>query len=275
MIPIKATIEDLNSLLKFLRPTFGWTDLAKVKANLGSKVADNRKLEAAKYLGFVDREGQNIRITDQGRAYASAQDVDARAITMREQIAKTPLYLGTVSWMYHSNRSEPSKTDVGEHWHKHQAALLQGAQGAALTDGVIFFMRVAEAAGLGKFITAGRNRPETKFRGDRAALEEFAETYLLGGDEETPAPGGSADNDATAQASSDESMEKSHSMDSVEDEEPVAIGVQVADDHGQTRPAVQVKVEIQIAADATAETVAEIFKNLRKYVLNNPDDNLG
>lgn len=41
------------------------------------------------------------------------------------------------------------------------------------------------------------------------------------------------------------------------------------------RPAVQVKVEIQIAADATAETVAEIFKNLRKYVLNNPDNNEG
>jgi hypothetical protein len=40
----------------------------------------------------------------------------------------------------------------------------------------------------------------------------------------------------------------------------------------EASPAVHVNIEIHIAADAKAETVAEIFKNMRKYVLSNPDD---
>jgi hypothetical protein len=36
----------------------------------------------------------------------------------------------------------------------------------------------------------------------------------------------------------------------------------------QASPAIHINLEIHIAADATADTVAEIFKNMRKYVLS-------
>jgi hypothetical protein len=268
MIPIKATIDDLDSLLRFLRPTFGWVDLAKVKANLGSKVTDNRKLEAAKYLGFVERDTQSIRITDQGRAYAGTQTVEDRARIMREQLAEVPLYRETVSWMYHSSRSEPTKTDVGEQWHKHHTNLLQGAQGAALTDGVIFFMRVAEAAGLGKFITAGKNRPETKFRGDRPAIEEFAASYLLA-DEESQLDDSPAANEGAGLAPDEFSTLSSLLVEPNVIGAPAARRVQVGSPvvHVPNSPSVNITLEFHVAADTTAETVAEIFKNLRKYVL--------
>jgi hypothetical protein len=272
MIPIKATIDDLDSLLRFLRPTFGWVDLTKVKATLGSKVTDNRKLEAARYLGFVDRDTQNIRITDQGRAYGSGQNVEARTLIMREQLAKASLYLETISWMYHSNKSEPTKTDVGEQWHKYHTNLLQGAQGAALTDGVIFFMRVAEAAGLGKFITAGKNRPETKFRGDRPAIEEFAQSYLLADSEKSSPDDSPSDGEAAGQNPSELSTVTSQLVEPDMIAAPAAGRVQVGSPnvHAHTSPTVNINLEFHIAADTTAETVAEIFKNLRKYVLS-PD----
>ena len=37
-------------------------------------------------------------------------------------------------------------------------------------------------------------------------------------------------------------------------------------------PGVNINVEIHIAADASATTIQEIFKNMRKYVLGGPDD---
>jgi hypothetical protein len=40
-------------------------------------------------------------------------------------------------------------------------------------------------------------------------------------------------------------------------------------------PGVHINIEIHIAADATSETVEEIFRNMRRYVLNDgtqPDD---
>lgn len=266
MIPIKTTVDDIDKLVAYLRTTFGWVALTKVKSTLDSKTTDNRKLEAAKYIGMVNRDGQNIEITDQGRAYASTQDPNERAAIMAKQLSTVELYSETISWMYHANKSMPTKTDVSEQWHKYHTALLGGAAGAALGDGVLFFMRLSEAAGLGKFITAGKNRPETYFKGDRSAIEAFAATYFSG---ETPAEesetsdaqGVSTPTTPTAPATPKTPLAITPLT------PPTTPQVTV-----QTSPAVHINIEIHIAADATAETVAEIFKNMRKYVLSNPDE---
>jgi hypothetical protein len=262
MIPIKATVEDLDKLLAYLRTSFGWVALAKVKATLDSKTTDNRKLDAAKYIGLINRDGQNIEITDDGRAYASAKDDNEKHAIMAKQLATSELYLETVSWMFHAPKSNPTKTDVGEQWHKHHTDLLGGAAGAALGDGVLFFMRVAEAAGLGKFITAGKGRPETYFKDDRAAIEDFAAKYILGGGvpEAAVEPQKAI---ASLPAVSATAASGTAAAPSFAPATAPTVSVQAS-------PAVHINVEIHIAADATAETVAEIFKNMRRYVLNNP-----
>lgn len=263
MIPLKTTVEDLDKLAAFLRPTFGWVSLTKVKSNL-EKVSDNRKIEAARWLGLIQRDGQNIEITAEGRAWASAQDPAEKTRIFASLLAAAPLYAQTLEWMYHANKTEPTKTDVGDQWYKHYSEMLEGAQGSALGDGVIMFMRAAEAAGLGKFITAGRNRPETYFKGERSAIENFYNTYILRQEAEDE----SADSGTDAPA-------QNGAMPVAMQTVPVQTGgtagarVQGAPQVSlQTSPAIHINLEIHIAADATAETVAEIFKNMRKYVLN-------
>lgn len=259
MIPIKTTIEDIDKLLTFLRPNFGWVSMTKVKATLDSKTSDNRKIEAAKWLGLIKRDGQNVEITDIGRRYASAQDPSEKSRVMREVLANSPLYAQTVEWMYHVNKSEPTKIEISDQWYKHHTDLLEGAQGAALGDGVIMFLRVAEAAGLGKFITAGRNRPETYLKGERSAIESFYSTFVVGGTDDDESPdAGSTPSDGPVAASPANPVAAPAA--------PVSVpGPQVS---VQASPAIHINLEIHIAADATAETVAEIFKNMRKYVLN-------
>lgn len=264
MIPLKTTVEDLDKLTAYLRPTFGWVSLTKVKSNL-EKVSDNRKIEAAKWLGLIERDGQNIEITAEGRAWASAQDPTEKARIFASLLAAAPLYAQTMEWMYHTNKSEPTKTDVGDQWYKHYSDLLEGAQGAALGDGVIMFMRVAEAAGLGKFITAGRNRPETYFKGERAAIEKFYDTYVLGrknGHDEVSEDGAATQDGGNVLLGAPTTGSP---------QPIIAPGGAVAGTPQvtvQASPAIHINLEIHIAADATAETVAEIFKNMRKYVLN-------
>jgi hypothetical protein len=263
MIPIKTTFDDIDKLLAFLRPSFGWVSLTKVKANLDSKTSDNRKLEAARWIGLIKRDGQNVEITDEGRAYASTQDPAEKARIMAGLLAAAPLYAETVEWMYHANKSEPTKTDVGDQWYKHYGDLLEGAQGAALGDGVIMFMRVAEAAGLGKFITAGNRRPETYFKGERPAIEQFYNNYVLGkpaDDADEATPSNEVGTVSGPQASGSSPVYTGPSTLA-----PAQAAPQVT---VQASPAIHINLEIHIAADATADTVAEIFKNMRKYVLS-------
>jgi hypothetical protein len=263
MIPIKTTFDDIDKLRAFLRPNFGWVSLTKVKANLDSKTSDNRKLEAARWIGLIKRDGQNVEITDEGRAYASTEDPAEKARIMAGLLAAAPLYADTVEWMYHVNKSEPTKTDVGDQWYKHYSEMLEGAQGAALGDGVIMFMRVAEAAGLGKFITAGNRRPETYFKGERPAIEQFYNTYVLGKpayDADDATPGSEV-----APVSSPQAPGPSPVYTAPSTTAPVQAAPQVT---LQASPAIHINLEIHIAADATADTVAEIFKDMRKYVLS-------
>lgn len=270
MIPMKTVVDDLDKLTAYLRPTFGWVSLAKVKSNL-EKVSDNRKIEAARWLGLISRDGQNVEITDAGRKYASASDATEKAKIMLSLMAGAPLYSQTLEWMYFTDKSEPTKTDVGDQWYRHYSDLLEGAQGAALGDGVIVFMRVAESAGLGKFITAGKNRPETYFKGERAAIENFYNTYVVGKKHEAEEDGnGENDGSNTNAAGSGESNLQNLPSNNI----PGSGGGKQGGGAGaqqvtlQTSPAIHINLEIHIAADATAETVAEIFKNMRKYVLN-------
>lgn len=265
MIPIKTTFDDIDKLLTFLRPNFGWVSLTKVKANLDSRTSDNRKLEAARWIGLIKRDGQNVEITDEGRAYASTQDPTDRARIMARLLADAPLYTQTVEWMYHTNKSEPIKTDVMDQWYKHYGDQLEGAQGAALGDGVIMFMRVAEAAGLGKFITAGNRRPETYFKGERAAIEQFYNTYVAGKPNDDMEDIGPTPGSESGPANGPHTPVVAPTYSSQAAQAPAQVAPQVT---FQASPAIHINLEIHIAADATADTVAEIFKNMRKYVLS-------
>jgi hypothetical protein len=95
---------------------------------------------------------------------------------MLEMLLSDELYSATVHWMHFNTQTDPTKTAIGVYWHDHHSDKLGGAQGDGLTDAVVFFLRLAGAAGLGKYIGAGRGRPETYLKGDASAIERAATT---------------------------------------------------------------------------------------------------
>jgi hypothetical protein len=254
MLPLKTTIEDLDKLVSYLRTQIGMVDLTKVRGALDSKTTDNRKLEAATYIGLISREGQKIEITTEGRRYASTSDPAERAAVMAELIARKPLYAATVEWMHYTAGAEPVKTAIGDYWYKNHEALLEGSRGAALTDAVVFFMRFADAAGLGKFVSAGKGRPETYFKGDAEAIERI----VLGG----PIPG-------TSPMSDQANTEPMRAITAVSSAPTPVTAPTTAVPIVSAKPSrtVNVNIEIHIPADATPEKIAQILRSVRENIL--------
>lgn len=246
--PIKTTINDIDTLFEYLKGQVGWVPLDRVRKTIDSKLSDNRKLEACRYLGLLERDGTNIKLSESGRAYANGDDA-ARTQMMLIALKSAPLYFQTVEWIHHNKKIEPTKTDVGNYWHDKLQSELEGAKDAALTDAVIFFFRVADAAGLGKFIPAGRGRPIALLRSDLEAIQAAVTTTTV-----APEDGRSTANVIPTNLAAPQQNSSTQAA-----QPPVDL---------KASPAIHINLEIHIAADATPQTVEEIFKNMRKYVLD-------
>jgi hypothetical protein len=248
--PIKTTISDIDGLFNFLKGQIGWVPLDRVRKTIDSKLSDNRKLEACRYLGLIERDGTNIKLSGSGRAYAEG-DNTARTEVMLAALKGVPLYFQTIEWIHHNNKTEPTKTDIGNYWHDKLQSELDGAKDAALTDAVIFFFRVADAAGLGKFIAGGRGRTIAVLRSDLEAIKSAVTSAPV-----VPAEGGATPPAAPA------------TLAAIQQPPPVLPASLVTPPANlKVSPAIHINLEIHIAADAMPDTVEEIFKNMRKYVL--------
>jgi len=243
--PIKTTPEDIDALTKYLRNQVGWTSITDTKKAIQASYADSRKLDAMKYIGLIERDQENIKLSEAGRKYVDAGSKEQKAKVVAPLLKNAKLYDVTLQWFhYEPTRSEATKTDVANYWLEKHNDLLGGAQGDALTDAAVFFLRVADLTGLGKFIAAGKGR-ETHIKLNRESLE----VYVTG----TQAPAGVG---AGAGAAGAEQQ--------TPPPPPPAVN-----------PALQINIEIHIAANAEPSTIEEIFKNMRKYVLGQPDETAG
>jgi hypothetical protein len=240
-LPIKTTEQDLTVLLPYLKSQVGWVPIEKIKSTIPPKHADPRKLDAMRYLGLIERDGENVKLTDDGREFAGA-DKDQVAEIMKKRLRATPLYHSTLEWMHHSQKLNLDKTEIANYWHDHHAALIGGAEGDALTDATVFFMRMVGLSGLGKFTAAGKGR-DTNLAMDAVDLTVYAATV----DPAPPLPPAPEPNAGGGETPA--------SLHSPQANLSVSAGLNVT-------------VEIHIAADAKPATIEEIFKNMRRYLID-------
>lgn len=244
-LPIKTTPDDVNVLANYLKNQVGYTALDKLRAAIPAPHGDARKIETMRFLGLLDVDTTNVKLTDDGRRYA-AGDAATRSAVIVDRLRSIPLYSAALDWMHYGKNHAPTKTEVANYWSDKHSAALGDTKGDALTDAAVLFLRFAGAAGAGKFVPAGVGR-DTYLKVDAAALEAIVTGT---GPEALPTAPRAA---------------------------PVA-GVAPSPDPRRGRPsvafvpAVNINLEIHIAADATPMTIEEIFKNMRKYVLGSPSD---
>jgi len=246
-LPIKTTEEDIEVLANYLDNRVGLVPLAQLRSTVAARHGDNRKIEAMRFVGLLERNGEDVKLTDEGHAFARARE-EKREEIVAARLRDAPLYAQTLEWMHFQQQLEPTKTQVAQFWHDKQGSRLEGAAGAALTDAAIFFMRLVGMSGLGKFIAAGTGR-DTHVEMDPGRLATFV-TGL--------SPGAVGDGESAATAAIPETPQHPQVQAAVSQSATVSGGVHV-------------NIEIHVAADAKADTVREIFRNMRRYVLGLPD----
>jgi hypothetical protein len=239
---MKTTAVDLEKVSAYLKNQVGWVALGQIKTAIPKKHVNGLKVEAMRHIGLLERDGQNVKLTAAGREYA-AGDPAERAAVIRRQLRADALYNSTLDWMHFNEKTNVSKTDIANYWHDSHEGAIGGAVGDALTDATVFFMRMVDLAGLGKFVAAGTGR-DTHLKMDTGALAE----YTTG---EAPPPKGPEDDDSATGGAADPAPPS-----------PPAVTVGAG---------LNVNVEIHIAADAKAATIEEIFRNMRRYLIDGPD----
>ncbi|MFI8524875.1 hypothetical protein ACIGB8_10530 [Promicromonospora sukumoe] len=261
MVALKTTVEDMRNLLGYLNKQIGWVEITKVNRALGS--IDERKLRAMSEFGLIERDGSNLRLATIGTQFASGDE----AGSLQQVIRRIDLYRETVEWIHYGSRSEITATEIGQYWEARHKESVGELKGSTLNGGAVTFGRVVQGAGLGA-LTLGRAGKSTRLAADLSAIESFVENAELAasGDEslktnlDEPVPQSAV---PEVSAALDSSARRAAIVESPADARIGAVRYAAS-------PSVHVNVEVHIAADATADTVREIFKNMARYVLDKP-----
>lgn len=261
VVPIKTSIEDMEKLIGYINKQIGWVEVAKLQKSLGATAVDDRKIAAMVGLGLLQRDGGNLKITDLGKLFAGGD----QATALRAAMSDNELYRSTIEWLHYSKKAEATAADIGQYWESHHKDTLGDLKGTTLKDGAVCFGRIADGAGFGIF-KVGRAGKETRFSSDLASIAAFL-------DGEVPVVVPPSANGEVSMRDGSAVNENGSAADgrSTAVAAPAAPVVTVS-----ASPNVHVNVEIHIAADATAETVSEIFRNMARYVLDKhfPDDDV-
>lgn len=224
---------------------------------------DDRKIGSMVEFGLLLRDGGDIKVSQRGLSFTNGDPVGA----MRDVIADVELCRATLEWVHYRAKGEVTAPEIGQYWESTHADTVGGLKGTTLKDGAVCFGRVVEGAGLGSF-TVGRGGKETRV------------VFLLGevgrvvdGPSAADDGAGGDDSDPRAVELEETAAPGSQTPASTLPAEPLAQPQPVVS--VATSPTVHVSVEIHIAADATADTVREIFRNMARYVLDKSvdDDN--
>jgi hypothetical protein len=248
-LPIKTTEEDLDVLADYLDKKVGFVPLGQLRNTVKTPHGDNRKIEAMRFVGLLERKDDDVKLSDDGHAFARATGERKEEI-VAARLRSISLYEQTLEWMHFQKQHEPTKTQVAQFWADKHHDKLDGAVGAALTDAVVFFMRVFGMSGLGKFVAAGTGR-DTHIEANAARLGAF----VTGA---TPATITVATKPGTGAQDQQHHGER-ETVGETRDPEPTVSS------------AVNINIEVHVAGDAKPETVHEIFRNMRKYILGKPD----
>jgi hypothetical protein len=173
MLPIFTGIEDLTSLLSYLKNKPTGATTAEIKAALGTNLVDPRKVSAYTTWKLVEKSGDRFRLSERGwrwvRKQAEEKDI------LREVIDSIVPYRSALEWAYHQHMDEVSNVDVAAHWHEHHSDQAGTDNANTLKDAAVCFFSVCQGAQLGRLIIGRRGQP-TRLQLNRSELEVFVES---------------------------------------------------------------------------------------------------
>jgi hypothetical protein len=158
-LPLFTRPEDIRSIAEYLITKPTGATLKEIKAALGTKIIDGRKIAAFQTLNVIISEGDRIKLTsDVGRKVGRASDDEFSQILLL-QLADIPAYRGVLEWAYHNKLTDLSVSEVGAHWHDNFRQELGTDNDMVISNKVVCFLQLSDGSGLGQFIMGRRGQP--------------------------------------------------------------------------------------------------------------------
>lgn len=172
-LPRATRSEDIKGIAKYLITKPTGATFKELKAVLGPKIIDARKIAAFQILKVVSREGDRVKLTsDVGRRMGRGGDEEFSKVLLL-QIGQIPAYKGVLEWAHHNGLSELAASEVGAHWHEHYRSELGTDTDSEIGFRAVCFLQLCGGAGLGRFVM-GRRGQESRLVVHREVLGAFA-----------------------------------------------------------------------------------------------------
>ncbi len=167
-LSIRTVVEDVRAICGYLLKKPTGATLAEAKAVVNKKHLDRRKLTGLRAWGFIEDEGDKIKLTERGRR---AADESALHGVLCEVVREIPAYTAVVEKVVHRGESSITATEVATHWYEHFRSEVSSSENI-LNEQALCFLQVVEGAQLGSLIVGRRGKP-TRFDFDTEATSVF------------------------------------------------------------------------------------------------------
>lgn len=158
-LPIRTTIIDIQEVCDYLATKPTGATIKEAKAVLDPKRMDGRKLNALRFWGFIEDEGNRLKISEKGREFI--KDEKGRVKVITEIIKNIGPYQAIVERAVHRHEDSLTTTIVAAHWHDHFKDQVS-RNDKVLKDQAVCFFQLASAALLGALIVGRKGQP-TRF----------------------------------------------------------------------------------------------------------------
>jgi hypothetical protein len=167
LLPIRTAPEDIEAICSYLLAKPAGASPSEV---INHKRLDGRKVSALKLWGLVEDAAGKLALSPRGRLMA-ADGGAQKARALREILVAMPPYASTVARAVERNETIVLASDIADHWQQDFRGYLHFHAGV-LNHQIVCFLRVAEAAALGRLVV-GRKGKETRFELDSEEAAAF------------------------------------------------------------------------------------------------------
>ena len=183
-LPIRTTLDDLDAVCSYLvtKPTGATT--AEAKAVVDKKHLDGRKLNALKFWGLVEDDGNKMKITARGRQLVKDSG-SSRSKVLGEVVRQVAPYAAVIERVAHRREEAIDATAVAAHWYEHFKSDVSDSD-KILNDQAVCFFQIAQGADLGT-LTIGRKGRPTRFEFDTDVTQAFVDVSTADTQHDLPA----------------------------------------------------------------------------------------